>query len=313
MKHSISTKKKSGKIKIIIIVAISILLACAVAFAGVVVYDKYFYYQPTERDNHMQVATEAAQKNEKILIRTDADADPVYINAIEGMPKNCYDDNSFFTNSYGFKAYKDNDSTISTVGIDVSYVQGDIDWEMVKSSGVDYAIIRCGGRGYGESGILYEDEKFEQNIQGAIDAGLDVGVYFYSQAISVEEAKEEAEYTLKLIKNYDIKYPVVFDWEHYEYEDARTDDVDRETLTSIAKQYCSVVDKAGYTPVIYANRSILYFEYDLAALSDIELWLASYEDVPDFYYDFGMWQYSTDGTIDGIDGTVDLNICMYNY
>jgi GH25 family lysozyme M1 (1,4-beta-N-acetylmuramidase) len=229
------------------------------------------------------------------------------------MPKNCYDDNSFFTNSYGFKAYKDNDSTISTVGIDVSYVQGDIDWEMVKSSGVDYAIIRCGGRGYGESGILYEDEKFEQNIQGAIDAGLDVGVYFYSQAISVEEAKEEAEYTLKLIKNYDIKYPVVFDWEHYEYEDARTDDVDRETLTSIAKQYCSVVDKAGYTPVIYANRSILYFEYDLAALSDIELWLASYEDVPDFYYDFGMWQYSTDGTIDGIDGTVDLNICMYNY
>ena len=124
---------------------------------------------------------------------------------------------------------------------------------------------------------------------------------------------EEAEYTLELIKDYDIKYPVAFDWEHYEFDDARTDNLDRETLTNIARKYCTEIEKAGYTPVVYANRSLLYYEYDLAKLADLEIWLASYEDLPDFYYDFGMWQYSTEGTINGIEGTVDLNICMYKY
>ena len=183
----------------------------------------------------------------------------------------------------------------------------------VKNSGVDFAMLRCGGRGYGSNGVLYEDETFEKNAQEALDAGIDIGVYFFSQAITAKEAKEEAKYTLELIKDYDLKYPVAFDWEHYEFDDARTDNLDRETLTNIARTYCTEVENAGYTPVVYANRSLLYYEYDLAKLADLELWLASYEDLPDFYYDFGMWQYSTEGTVNGIKGTVDLNICMYKY
>lgn len=314
MKHSNRKKKKSGKhSKKAVIIIISIILAICLALGGGFVFWKMYQREPTVRDSHIQVATDTVEKDEKILIRTEAGQDPVYINAIEGMPKNSYDDNGFYTDDYGFKAYSHNGKTISSVGIDVSYIQGNIDWEAVKASGVDFAMLRCGGRGYGSNGILYKDETFEKNAQEALDAGIDIGVYFFSQAITVEEALEEAEYTLELIKDYDIKYPVAFDWEHYEFDDARTDNLDRETLTNIARKYCTEIEKAGYTPVVYSNRSLLYYEYDLAKLADLEIWLASYEDLPDFYYDFGMWQYSTEGTINGIEGTVDLNICMYKY
>ena len=269
-----------------------------------------------EEDNskaHSKVSTDSVGTNEKIAIRTEAGQDPVYINAIPGLSRNPYDDNNFYTNKNGFIEYKHNGKNISTVGIDVSYAQGDIDWTKVKNAGVDFAMIRCGGRGYGTKGILYTDEKFKQNIEGATSAGIKVGVYFYSQAITAKEAKEEADYTLKLIKDYNIQYPVAYDWEHYENEDARTDELDRETLTNCAKTYCSEIEKSGYIPVIYANRSLLYYEYNLAKINNYEVWLASYEDLPDYYYEFGMWQYSTDGTIDGIEGTVDLNVCMYKY
>ncbi len=316
MKHSKSKKScktKNKKLVRWIIIVTAVLLVGAVTTGGIVVYNKYFKRTPTLRDSHMQVATEAVKKDEKILIRTEAGQEPVYINAIEGMPRNSYIDDNFYTDENGFTAYKDKGKTISSVGIDVSYVQGEIDWQAVKNAGVDFAILRCGGRGYGESGVLYEDETFEKNAQEALDAGIDIGVYFFSQAITEEEAREEANYTLNLIKDYDIKYPVAFDWEHYEYDDARTDNIDRTTLTNMAREYCTVIGKAGYIPVIYANRSLLYYEYDLAKLADIELWLASYENVPDFYYDFGMWQYSMEGTVDGINGTVDLNVCMYKY
>ena len=311
MKHS-AKKEKSNKKVIILIIALFIIIA--IVAGEFFIHQKYSRpYVPTQRDQHIQVETTNVQKNEKILIRTEAGQEPVYINAIEGMPKNSYLDNNFYTDDNGFMAYHNRGKTISTVGIDVSYVQGDIDWQAVKAAGVDFAIIRCGGRGYGDKGILYSDEKFRQNAQGAIDAGIEIGVYFYSQAITVEEAKEEAEYTLELIKDFDIKYPVAFDWEHYEFDDARTDNIDRTTLTNIARKYCDLIKKSGYIPVIYANRSLLYYEYDLAKLADIELWLASYENIPDFYYDFGMWQYSMEGTLNGIEGAVDLNICMYKY
>ncbi|MBQ9674140.1 MAG: glycoside hydrolase family 25 protein [Ruminococcus sp.] len=297
-----------------IIVPLAILLVIAIGTGGLIFFYKNRNTQANDNENsHSQVATDSVQKDEKILVRTEADAEPVYINAIEGMPRNSYNDDGFYTDENGFIAYKQNGKEISTVGVDVSYVQGDIDWQAVKAAGVDFAIIRCGGRGYGEKGILYTDEKFKQNIEGATDAGLDVGVYFYSQAVSVEEAEEEAQYTLELISDYKLKYPVVFDWEHYELDDARTDNVDRDTLTQIALKYCDVVQKSGYTPVVYANRSLLYFEYDLAKLINTEIWLASYEDNPDYYYDFGIWQYSTEGKVDGIKSDVDLNVCMYAY
>lgn len=313
-KRKRKTKKKNNKSKkTLIIVIVSILLAICLFLGGGFVTWKFFIKQEDNSKAHSQVSTDSVGTNEKIAIRTEAGQDPVYINAIPGMARNPYDDNNFYTNKNGFIEYKHDGKNISTVGIDVSYAQGDIDWAKVKKAGVDFAMIRCGGRGYGTKGILYTDEKFKQNIEGATSAGIKVGVYFYSQAITAKEAKEEADYTLKLIKDYNIQYPVAYDWEHYENEEARTDELDRETLTNCAKAYCSEIEKSGYTPVIYANRSLLYYEYDLAKINNYEVWLASYEDLPDYYYEFGMWQYSTDGTINGIEGTVDLNVCMYKY
>ena len=133
-------------------------------------------------------------------------------------------------------------------GVDVSYYQGEIDWEKVKASGIEFAIIRLGYRGYGEEGKLAEDKMAYQNIEGALEAGLKVGIYFFSQAITVEEAVEEAEFVLKRIEKYDITMPIVYDWE-YISEEARTAKMDRRTLTECYKAFCEKITEAGYTPM----------------------------------------------------------------
>ena len=192
-------------------------------------------------------------------------------------------------------------------GIDVSYYQGNIDWKKVKESGIEFAIIRIGYRGYGQEGKLVEDKLAYQNLQGALDAGLKVGVYFFSQAITVEEALEEADFVLKRIKNYDITMPVVFDWE-YISEEARTANMDARTLTDCYLAFCGKIEEAGYTPMPYFNtyqsRSLMH----LTELEDYPFWLALYSDRMTFPYRIEMWQYTDSGKVPGIEGLVDLNL-----
>ena len=192
-------------------------------------------------------------------------------------------------------------------GIDVSYYQGKIDWEKVKASGIEFAIIRLGYRGYGQEGKLVEDQMAYENLEGALDAGLKVGVYFFSQAITVEEAVEEAEFVLKRIKVYDITMPVVFDWE-YISEEARTAKMDRRTLTDCYKAFCEKIAEAGYTPMAYFNsyqsRQLMY----LHELEDYPFWLALYSDRMTYPYRFEMWQYTDSGRVPGIEGNVDINL-----
>ena len=196
-------------------------------------------------------------------------------------------------------------------GIDVSYYQGDIDWEKVKESGIEFAIIRLGYRGYGEEGKLVEDKLFTQNIKGALDAGLKVGVYIFSQAITVEEAVEEAEFVLKRIEKYDITMPVVYDWE-YVSEEARTAKMDRRTLTDCYKAFCEKITEAGYTPMAYFNsyqsRNLMY----LTELEEYPFWLALYSDRMTYPYRFEMWQYTDSGKVPGIEGNVDINLYFTN-
>ena len=173
-------------------------------------------------------------------------------------------------------------------------------------------MIRIGGRGYG-NGQLYEDTNFEENIEGALDAGLDVGVYFFSQAISVEEAREEAAYLLERIAPYDITYPVVFDWEVIGKSNARADNLDTDTLGACANAFCEAVAAAGYEPMIYVSLNTGYLKYDLRQIDQYDLWLAEYDDAPTFYYNFQMWQYTSSGTVAGIDGDVDLNLSFVHY
>lgn len=202
------------------------------------------------------------------------------------------------------------DGTQARTGVDVSTYNGDIDWAAVKEDGISFAMIRLGFRGYGESGNLVLDDTFQQNIQGATAAGLDVGVYFFSQAVTVEEAVEEAEYVLSALEGSSITYPVVFDLEQVAHDEARTDDLSVETATQVTQAFCQTIAQAGYQPMIYGNVTWLMDRIDLTQLTEYELWLAQYQTTPTFPYSFTMWQYSHQGSVAGIEGNVDLNLLL---
>ena len=192
-------------------------------------------------------------------------------------------------------------------GIDISEFQSPVDWAAVKASGVDFAIVRCGGRHYG-GGTLYEDEAFHANISGALKAGVQVGVYFFSQAITPQEAREEAEAALTALDGREIAHPVFFDWERPADETARTQSVELSSLTEIARAFCDTIRAGGYTPGIYFNRQLGYYAYDWSQLSDCTRWVADLNAWPDFYYGVDFWQYSFDGSVDGIGIQTDRNM-----
>ena len=209
----------------------------------------------------------------------------------------------------GIIKYED-DTYISKWGIDVSKFQGNINWDKVKASGVQFVFVRVGFRGYGQSGSLSEDVKYRQNIEGALNAGLDVGVYFYAQAINEQEAIEEAEFVSNLISEYKINLPVVYDPEHVLNDDARTDNISGEQFTANTIAFCNRIKELGYEPMVYANMLWESMEFDLSRLSDVKIWYADYELKPQSPYRFEVWQYSQGGKIPGIDGTVDLNMMI---
>ena len=229
----------------------------------------------------------------------------VYV--VEELPKSTYDNSLFQVNENGFLTY-DSDEYTCKIGIDVSRYQENIDWAAVKGAGVQFAMLRLGYRGYG-SGALVMDPYFQQNIQGAQANGIEVGVYFFSQAITPEEGAEEARFCLNALKGYHITYPIVFDWESYDSSlEPRTDGLDDKILTQCAVAFCEEVEAAGYQSMVYSNLTYFYLHFDLNQLVDYPLWLAQYNSRPSFYYHFDMWQYSGTGKVPGIDGNVDLNI-----
>ncbi len=206
----------------------------------------------------------------------------------------------------------DTDEVHSLKGIDVSKHQNDINWRKVAGDGVSYAFIRGGYRGYSE-GKLMEDEFFKDNIEGALDNDIDVGVYFYTQAISEEEAVEEAEFLLDLLEPYDVTYPVVLDLEDPESASARTAEMTKEEYTKAAVAFLETVKKAGYTPMIYGNLKTFLLMLDLEQLEEYDKWFAYYNAPVYFPYEFAIWQYSSKGSVDGIKGEVDMNVCMKDY
>lgn len=226
---------------------------------------------------------------------------------VESLPKNTYATDGFYDRD-GLKRYY-SAGVRGVPGIDVSSYQGDIDWQTVKEAGVEFAMIRVGYRGY-VTGELDLDDCFEDNIQGALEAGVQVGVYFFSQALTEEEAVEEAEFVLSQIEGYDVTYPVVFDWEEMEVQ-ARTDEMNMLHLTACALAFCQTVEAAGYEAGVYFNQAYGYQQLNLPSLQDYTFWLAQYEDTPTFVYNFQLWQYTNQGTVPGIEGPVDLNVAFY--
>lgn len=192
-------------------------------------------------------------------------------------------------------------------GVDVSEHQLEIDWQQVAQSGVKFAYIRLGYRGYTEGG-LFDDAYFKQNIEGALANGLGVGVYFFSQAITAAEALEEARYVIDRLDGYNVTLPVMFDWEKIEGGGARTDNLPPEMLDNCAIAFCEAVKNAGYTPGVYFNRHLGYYGFDLSKLTDYEFWLAVPGEFPDFYYRTDIWQYSFTDTVPGISTPTDMNM-----
>ncbi len=196
-------------------------------------------------------------------------------------------------------------------GIDVSAFQGDIDWQQVKDSGIRFAMIRLGYRGYGKAGKLVEDEYAKKNLKEATEAGLPIGVYFFSQALNIQEADEEIDFMLKILGDYELHMPIVLDWE-IPTDTARTANMDARTLTDIQLHFCEVMVEKGYTPMVYFNWSQSTRLLHLTELEQYPFWLALYQDRMTYPYKVEMWQYTDRGSVPGIQGNVDINVYMPN-
>lgn len=202
----------------------------------------------------------------------------------------------------------------SVLGIDVSYVQQTVDWQQVKDAGIQFAMIRIGGRGYGEEGRLYYDDYWRSNYEGAKAAGISVGAYFFSQAITVEEAVEEAEYLLAQIDGLPMDMPIVYDWEYIDPMSVdgipRTVAMSARMLTDCTKAFCDTIEQAGYESMIYFNADQSHKKMYLEELTDYPFWLASYTTQLDYPYKIDMWQYTDSGSVPGIEGDVDINLYL---
>ena len=231
-----------------------------------------------------------------------------YLISKTNASKNTYKEENFVQDNK-FWYYEENGKRMSKTGIDVSSYQGDIDWKKVKADGVEFAIIRVGIRGYG-TGKLVEDECFKANIEGAIKEGIEVGVYFFSQAITEEEAEEEAKFVCDRIKGYKLTYPVIFDTEHVSASSARTNkaNLTAKARTDLAIAFCDYVEAEGYESMIYSNKRWYLRKLNLEKLDKKRIWLAQYSSDLDYPFQFEIWQYSCEGKVDGIEGNVDLNI-----
>lgn len=264
------TKKRSRRLALLILLLIAIIAAVA---AGVLIY----------RAQHSII------KNELGLHNIEMDLSQLQT------------DGTFY-------AYENSaDDVITSVGVDVSTYQGTVDWAAVKDAGVDYVIVRAAYRGY-ETGKIVPDDLYEQNIRGAADAGLHVGVYLYSQALSEDEAREEADYLLGLIEGLPVDYPVVYDQEEYTADQARTDGLTGEQATLNALAFCERVYDAGYIPMIYTNNDWAQNMYDMERLDHYPIWYADYTAAPSLTGGFAMWQYTDSGQVPGVTGPVDLNL-----
>ncbi|WP_276795078.1 glycoside hydrolase family 25 protein [Ruminococcus champanellensis] len=242
----------------------------------------------------------------KKILLSDATYGQIYLPVYDNVPAFAQNREQI-VNRNGRRYYVSDGQITSDMGIDVSAHQGDIDWDKVKASGINFVFIRIGYRTYG-GGDIMADSMFRQNYEGAKAAGLQVGVYFFSQAISEEEAVQEANFVVKQLQGCKLELPVTYDWELIYDDTARTDNVPVDVLTDCCLAFSGVVEHAGYEPMIYQNKRTSLLKLDLPRLQGISFWLAEYGSIPTYYYDCQYWQYSCKGKVPGIEGDVDLNI-----
>lgn len=244
-----------------------------------------------------------------MVTRPDGTEQWIMINSY--LDKNTYQETGFVYEEPVMK-YFDNGTKASYLGVDISKENGSVDFTKLKKGGVDFVMVRIGYRGY-ESGNIVLDEEYFDNIQLANDAGLAVGVYFESQATTVEEALEEAEFVVTNLIEMRVTYPVVFDLGLVANDSSRIDNIPKTQLTEITNAFCNRVKEVGYEPMVYGNKYWLLRKIDLTMLGDFDIWLSQNGELPDYPYEFAMWQYSQTGSVSGISGDVNMNISFIDY
>jgi GH25 family lysozyme M1 (1,4-beta-N-acetylmuramidase) len=304
-----------------IILALLIILVLIIISLVITVVALSVRLEKETADNNTLAAMAAANPREYIFPEStdvvtinDTYLGEISIAALPNVPKAAYDYSNLKLEEGRYKYVVDGITTSKT-GVDVSSHNGDINWKAVAADDIDFAMIRVGYRGYGD-GKLNLDSKFYDNFEGATEAGLDVGVYFYTQAVDEAEALEEAEFVIQALMGYEITYPIAIDIEITEAEDVRGNDVSGEMLTTVAEIFCERIEEADFTPMVYANIRMAYLKLDLRRLAQYDFWYAEYTDgynPPQFYYDYQIWQYATDGSVNGIPTDADLNIAFENY
>ena len=218
-----------------------------------------------------------------------------------------YDWTALMTNTQGRKYYYPDGRLSSRTGIDVSDYNGEVDWQAVAGDGIEFAIVRVGYRGYTEGG-LFEDGQFAANADGALSAGVPLGAYFFSSAVNEDEAAEEARYVLELLDGRSLSYPIAFDQEQVSSSAGRANNLGGSQYTANAQAFCETIQEAGYQAMVYGNQHHLAL-LDLDELSSYPVWYAEYDvQEPTGQVDFTFWQYSTAGSVDGVEGSVDLDI-----
>lgn len=277
-------RSRNGKLKYLLIAALLI-----IAMAGII--RMTLPEREEEKDEH------AGQ----VLINDGFD--DIWITPYPNIPVNSLKPEDFQV-SAGFPVYSGGDFD-TKVGVDVSEHQWEVDWQAAAQV-IDFAYIRLGYRGYTEGG-LFLDPWYEKNITGAAAAGLDTGVYFFSQATNVSEAIEEAKYVIEHLRGFRINMPVIFDWEHVE-EEARTDGMSEQAMTECALAFCKTIENAGYDAGVYFNRKLGYHGFDLSRLTDFSFWVSVPGEYPDYYYACEFWQCSFTASVPGISGEADLNM-----
>ncbi len=308
--EEVSSPKKPFRIRPELIMGIIVLL-CA-ALVGWMVMVCYPYFNPSEDPENLPQRHEAAQPiqeeqvvHETILEPTISETEPE--NPTIPPDPNPYDRYDFQYNRHNYLLLQ---NINSSPGIDVSAYQGSIDWEKVAASGIEFAIIRLGYRGYG-SGKLVEDAYARDNLTGAAEAGLKVGAYFFSQALSNQEVDQEIDFMLEVLGDTQLDMPLVLDWE-IPTADARTARMDARTLTNMQLHYCKIMEAKGYQPMVYFNWHQSENLYYLSELEEFPFWLALYQDRMTYPWKVEMWQYTCTGRVPGIAGDVDINVYMPN-
>ena len=254
---------------------------------------------------------EDPSKDGKHTLLTYADGTEEWVLLSPYLEKNTYDYTKLTMKADKMGYYEDG-KKISYLGVDLSKYNGSVDFAQLKSAGVDFAMVRLGARGYG-SGQVILDEKFTENMTNAAAAGMTTGVYFFSQAITKEEAVEEANFVIQNLSAWHITYPIAFDMEYVENDTSRIEALSRDEKTAVAKAFLDTVKAAGYKPMLYGNKEWLIKQVDLTKLTGYDVWLSQQEDVPDYPYQFQMWQYTLNGKVSGIEGDADLNISFVDY